>query len=186
MTQLIKMLAPIEGFSNYRVCNEGYIVHFPSMFRMKPCNETKNKRTSGKYEAVYLRRDDNKKFKKCRVHRLVCEMFHPNPQCHPIVDHIDGNVKNNHFLNLRWVSARESNLNRVMVNNRKYITGVYKVCNRYRVQFGRANKYIEFFDTYLEAAKYRLQLEKESSEFFRAQIPEKVTLEILNEIIDGF
>ena len=176
------MFAPIEGFSNYRVCNEGYIVHFPSMFRIRPLNN--NKQKINKYERVNLRRDDNK-FKMFYLHRLVCEMFQPNPHGYNIVDHIDGNEKNNHFLNLRWVSARESNLNRIM-SDRKYITGIEKKCNRYIVQFGRNKDKIRSFETYLEAAKYRLQLEKESGKFFRAQIPEKVTLEILNDIIDGF
>ena len=94
MTQLIKMFAPIENFSNYRVCNEGYVIHYPSMFRVKPVNETKNKKNnSGFYEVINLRRDDNQRFTKCRVHRLVCQMFHPNPHCFKIVDHIDGNPK---------------------------------------------------------------------------------------------
>ena len=176
------MLAPIEGFSNYRVCNEGYIVHFPSMFRIKPLN---NNNKYNKYEFVNLRRDDNKKFKILRVHRLVCEMFHPNPHCYKIVDHIDGNEKNNHFLNLRWVSARESNFNKV-IHAGKYLHGIEKHGKRYRVRMGVNYDNMLSFETYLEAAKYRLQLEKETGEFFRAQIPEKVTLEILNDIIDGF
>jgi len=114
-------------------------------------------------------------------------MFHPNPHCYNIVDHIDGNEKNNHFSNLRWVSARESLLNRVVhANKSKYIHGIEKLGNRYRVKIGRNKDKRRSFETYLEAAKYRLQLENETGEFFRSQIPEKVTLEILNEIIDGF
>ena len=178
------MFAPIEGFSNYRVCNEGYIVHYPSMFRIKPL---KNNNKHNKYERVNLRRDDNNAFKLLKIHRLVCQMFHPNPHCYNIVDHIDGNEKNNHFSNLRWVSARESLLNRVVhANKSKYIHGIEKLGNRYRVKIGRNRDQIRSFETYLEAAKYRLQLENETGEFFRNQIPEKVTLEILNDIIDGF
>jgi hypothetical protein len=92
------MFAPLEGFSNYRVCNEGYIIHYPSMIRVKPINETKNKVRSARYKAVNLRRDDNKAIQNLRVHRLVCQVFHPNPHCHPIVNHVDGNENNNHFL----------------------------------------------------------------------------------------
>jgi hypothetical protein len=72
------------------------------------------------------------------------------------------------------------------MSDRKYITGIEKIANRYRVRMGRNNDKMRSFETYLEAAKYRLQLEKENGDFFRAQIPEKVTLEILNDIIDGF
>ena len=179
------MLAPIEGFSNYRVCNEGYIVHFPSMFRIRPLNNNNNNQKINKYERVNLRRDDNNKIKMFYLHRLVCEMFHANPHGYNMVDHIDGNEKNNHFLNLRWVSVRENNLNRVS-SDRKYITGIKKQGKRYIVYFGRIKDNYRSYETYLEAAKYRLQLEKETGEFFRNQIPEKVTLEILNDIIDGF
>jgi HNH endonuclease len=52
-------------------------------------------------------------------------MFHANPHCFKIVDHIDGNGKNNHFSNLRWVSSNESNLNRVVVAG-KYLHGIFK------------------------------------------------------------
>ena len=174
------MFAPIEGFSNYRVCNEGYIVHFPSMFKKSPVN---NNHKHNKYVRVNLRGDD-KKLKMFALHRLVCQMFHPNPHGHKMVDHIDGNENNNHFLNLRWVSGSESNYNKIRRGTRKYIHGIDKPYGRYRVHIKHKFK---SFETYLEAAKCRLQLEKEVGvEFFRNQIPEKVTLEILNEIIDGF
>jgi HNH endonuclease len=128
---------------------------------------------------------NNKEYIQLLVHRLVCQMFHPNPHCFKIVDHIDGNGKNNHFLNLRWVSSSQNMYNRVIAN-KKYLNGIVKLGNRYKVSFGRGKGKFHYFKTYLEAAKYRLQFEKETAEFFRAQIPEKVTLEILNEIIDGF
>ena len=37
-----------------------------------------------------------------RVHRLVAEAFLPNPLKLPLIDHIDGDKKNNKLSNLRW------------------------------------------------------------------------------------
>ena len=42
------------------------------------------------------------------VHRLVAAAFVPNLDLLPQVDHIDGNRENNHYKNLRWVSAKEN------------------------------------------------------------------------------
>ena len=48
----------------------------------------------------------------CRkyVHRIVAELFIPNPDNKPEIDHIDTNKINNRVDNLRWVTRKE-NLN---------------------------------------------------------------------------
>lgn len=43
-----------------------------------------------------------------RVHRLVCEAFHPNPDGLPQVAHADGDGYNNRAENLRWATALEN------------------------------------------------------------------------------
>lgn len=42
------------------------------------------------------------------IHRAVAELFIPNPENKPQVDHIDTNIHNNRFDNLRWVTHKEN------------------------------------------------------------------------------
>ena len=121
------------------------------MVRVKPVNNKSFNNHRAHYESVYLY-NDNKEYKQLLVHRLVCQMFQPNPHCFKIVDHIDGNGKNNHFSNIRWVSNSQNMYNRVMADP-KYLNGIYKRENRYLVRKLDDSKY-QSFETYLEAAKY--------------------------------
>ena len=42
------------------------------------------------------------------VHRMVAELYVPNPNNLPQVDHIDGNKRNNHYTNLQWITASDN------------------------------------------------------------------------------
>ena len=56
-------------------------------------------------------------FKMIPIHRLVAEIFIPNPDNKPIVDHIDTDKKNNDVNNLRWVSQEENMRNEQTLEN---------------------------------------------------------------------
>lgn len=45
------------------------------------------------------------------IHRAVAELFIPNPEHKPCVDHIDTNKHNNMLWNLRWVTHKENSNN---------------------------------------------------------------------------
>ena len=53
------------------------------------------------------------------IHRAVAELFIPNPENKPFVDHIDTNTLNNRVDNLRWVTAKENRNNPLTIEHCK-------------------------------------------------------------------
>lgn len=58
--------------------------------------------------------------RKARVHRLVAEVFHPNPLGLPCVRHLDGNPSNNAARNLAWGTHAENEADKVRHGTRVY------------------------------------------------------------------
>ncbi len=49
-----------------------------------------------------------------RIHRLVAELFVPNPFNYPMVLHIDDNKQNCHFSNLKWGTSAHNNIDAII------------------------------------------------------------------------
>jgi hypothetical protein len=80
---------------NYVVYNDGTILSLKSKMFMNPIN------ING---YLFVKIDG----KLVSIHRLVGELFIPNPHNKKEINHIDGNKQNNKVENLEWVSPSEN------------------------------------------------------------------------------
>lgn len=91
-----------EGY--YTVSEDGDVYSMKTGKPLSPCYQQQGKRVDAR---VVLTRDYKKK--NMTIARVVCEAFHgQKPGSRYQVDHIDGNPRNNRYLNLRWVTPEEN------------------------------------------------------------------------------
>mgnify|MGYP003432669906 CR=1 FL=1 len=104
----------IEGYEGlYQVSSEGRVKSLERTFIDKIGRERYVKECilkPGSDRGGYLRVGlcDGKKRKTLKVHRLVCEAFHENPDNKPQVNHINEIKTDNRASNLEWATAREN------------------------------------------------------------------------------
>ena len=99
MEEIFKSIKGFEGY--YEISNLGNV-------RSTSYKGTKILKSAGKrYLQVLLCINQIKTHK--LVHRLVAEAFIPNPNNYPVVNHKDGNKKNNTVDNLEWCTTDYNN-----------------------------------------------------------------------------
>lgn len=101
---------PIKGYEGlYEISNFGRVKSIKTNKIRKP-----NPDGSG-----YLKIDlYYKKYKTLKIHRLVAEAFIENKFNLPQVNHIDGNLLNNHYQNLEWCSPSYNSWHRTYILNK--------------------------------------------------------------------
>ena len=87
----------IPGFPNYTICKDGIVM-----------GKAEKKQTLGKNGYRYVTLYSNNQSKKLYIHRLLAELYIPNPECKRTVNHIDGNKQNNCLTNLEWATDGEN------------------------------------------------------------------------------
>ncbi len=105
-----------DTFSLYVVNASGKVRHYKKFLILK-VHVNKDK-----YAMIQLKHIESRKHRGLLIHRLVASTFLGEPtDAKMTVDHIDGNLSNNHVSNLRWVDTKTQLENRTIINAGKGI-----------------------------------------------------------------
>lgn len=96
-----KDIVGYEGL--YQVSNYGNVKSLRNNLILKPVGIN--------YKSVVLSVSGKHRRKETlKISRLVAMHFIPNPENKPVVNHIDGNKKNDHYSNLEWNTISENSI----------------------------------------------------------------------------
>lgn len=137
MTEIWKDVPGYEGI--YHVSNLGRVRR---TFKNGRSNILRGKKDKDGYIEVIL---SNGKKKYVRLHRLVAEVFVPNPENKPQVNHKDRTKHNNVESNLEWATASENTVH-------AFVTG-RNVHKRPIVQYTKNMEIVALWDSIAEASK---------------------------------
>ncbi len=126
MKSIVERVLPIPDFDGYYASKKGKIYstlgkgcrdRYNLEKRVFP-KELKYRITKNGYARVYMRKNNSKRVD-VYVHRIIGDLYVPNPNNLPEINHIDNKRLHNEDINLEWVT-REENINHAM--NYGYMT----------------------------------------------------------------
>ena len=144
----MEIFKTIDGYDNYKISNYGNVINDNTKRILKPTISQ-----SGYY---YVRLSINGNITGFSIHRLVAFYFCENKNNYDMVDHIDRDITNNCYDNLRWVTKSQNsrNIDKKKNTSSKYV-GVHLNTKRQKwVSQFKLNgkiKYLGSFDTDEEA-----------------------------------
>jgi len=169
MVELV-FIDKIEGFPDYEIYSDGRVFSHKGKGRfLKPW-----KGTDGRMYVDLYDENDEKKHK--QIHCLLGEVFIPNPNNLPELDHKDGNPLNNSLSNLRWCNSSQNKQNQGIssrnTSGRKGV-GFFKKTQKWvaRIMINGVYKESKSFSTFEEAVSFREYLEEKyfDPEFYRVE-----------------
>ncbi len=97
----------------------------------------------------------NGKVKTAKVHRLIAETFLKNDKNYNIINHKDGNKKNNNITNLEWCSCSHNNKEAYRLGLRKptILKGALNGSSKSVLQYDTSNNFIKKWSCIKEASK---------------------------------
>lgn len=112
----------VKGYEGYyEVSNIGNVRALERIVcngRISPAKDVTKRKDNYGYYHVGLNK--NAKETTRRIHRLVAQAFIPNPEKKPFLDHINTVRTDNRVENLRWVTPKENNDNKLSKEKIKY------------------------------------------------------------------
>lgn len=104
---LDKRYKNIKGFEEYMITEDGEVYSYKNKYKcrngLKKLKIRYSKNGYGYVDCV-----DGERRKRFQIHRLVAEYFCDGYFEGAVINHIDGNTKNNHYTNLEWCTQKEN------------------------------------------------------------------------------
>lgn len=153
MSNSIEVWKDVKGYEGlYQVSNLGRV---RSLDRIVSRNKRGSFLLRGKLASFYTDKDGylgigltkNKKQTSYRAHRIVTDVFVPNPHNKPEVNHINGIKHDNRAVNLEWSTSSENQKHAFRTGLQKAYKGEDNILSMPLVQLSLSCEYIDSYES---------------------------------------